>query len=207
VMKDWRLDRSSSWTFVLPSLNIRHHFLKFDSFITPFPYIAISYAFKNPITARTSHSAAFSIFLLIFEYHKQFQNNRISPSFTWIVTKRLLRPFKLEMMQFIDLRKCYAQTIFSFCTTLVWLLVPFIELILGEVSVTFGTVFFRWHSFEITFISRRKEYYLHINILLFYPYFNKLFRSSWKLPWTNVILQKPMNCLAARNVLDIWRVE
>jgi hypothetical protein len=37
VMRDWRPDRSSSWTFVLPSLNIRRHFLTFDQFITPPP--------------------------------------------------------------------------------------------------------------------------------------------------------------------------
>jgi hypothetical protein len=41
---------------------------------------------KNPITARTSHSAGFSIFLLIFKYNKS-QNDRIGESFTWLVTK------------------------------------------------------------------------------------------------------------------------
>jgi hypothetical protein len=43
VMRNGRPDRSSSWTFVLPSLNIRHHFLTFDSVITLSPYTAISW--------------------------------------------------------------------------------------------------------------------------------------------------------------------
>jgi hypothetical protein len=33
-------DRSSSWTFVLPALNIQHHFLTLESLITPSPYTA-----------------------------------------------------------------------------------------------------------------------------------------------------------------------
>jgi hypothetical protein len=119
---DGRPDRSS-WTFVLSSLNIRHHFLKFDSFITPSPQsISIGQtfcAFKNRITARTSHSAGFSIFLLNFIYYKKSLNDRISASFIWLVTKRLLRHVNLEMVQFVDLRKCYVQTVFTFWTTLV----------------------------------------------------------------------------------------
>jgi hypothetical protein len=53
-------------------------------------------AFRNRITARISHSARFSIFLPIFKYYKKSQNDRISASFTWLVTKRLLRPVNLE---------------------------------------------------------------------------------------------------------------
>jgi hypothetical protein len=63
--------------------------------------------------------AGFSIFLIIFKYCEQSQNERISASFTWLVTKGLLRTVDLEMMQFVDLRKCYAQTVFTFWTTLV----------------------------------------------------------------------------------------
>jgi hypothetical protein len=43
----------------------------------------------------------------------------MSASFIWLVTKRLLRPVNLEMVQFVDLRKCYAQTVFTFWMTLV----------------------------------------------------------------------------------------
>jgi hypothetical protein len=37
-------------------------------------------------------------FLTIFKYRKS-QNDRISASFAWFVTKRLLRPVNLEMVQ------------------------------------------------------------------------------------------------------------
>jgi hypothetical protein len=43
VMRDRLPDWLSSWTFGLPSLNIRHHFLAFHSFVTPSPYTAISW--------------------------------------------------------------------------------------------------------------------------------------------------------------------
>jgi hypothetical protein len=39
----WAPRCSSSWTFVLPSLNIRHCFHTSDSLITPSPYTAISW--------------------------------------------------------------------------------------------------------------------------------------------------------------------
>jgi uncharacterized protein YybS (DUF2232 family) len=42
-----------------------------------------------------------------------------SASFTSLVTKRLLRPVNLEMVQLLDLYKCYVQTVFTFWTTLV----------------------------------------------------------------------------------------
>jgi hypothetical protein len=76
---------------------------------------------ENLITARTSRSAGFSISLLIFKYYKKSQNDRITSSFIWLVTKRLLRPVDLEMVQFVDLRKFYAQTVFTFWTTLVYI--------------------------------------------------------------------------------------
>jgi hypothetical protein len=62
-------------------------------------------AFKNRNTARISQSAGFLIFLFIFKYYKKSQNARISMSFIWLVTKRLLRPVNHEMVQFVDLRK------------------------------------------------------------------------------------------------------
>jgi hypothetical protein len=80
VMRDERPDRSSSWTFVLPSLNTRRHFLTVDSIIKPSPYTAVSClwmsiartfcAFKKRITDRTSQSAGLSIFLLILNSQK-----------------------------------------------------------------------------------------------------------------------------------------
>jgi hypothetical protein len=66
---------------------------------------------QKPKTAHTSHSAEFSIFLLIFKYYKKFQNDRINMSLTWLVTKSLLRPVNLEMVQFVDLCKCYVQSL------------------------------------------------------------------------------------------------
>jgi hypothetical protein len=78
VTRDGRPDRSSSWTFVLPSLNIRHHFLTLDSFVTPSPFTAVSClwmsiertfcAFKKRITDRTSQSAGLLIFLIHFKH-------------------------------------------------------------------------------------------------------------------------------------------
>jgi hypothetical protein len=50
---------------------------------------------------------------------KKLQNDRMSASFTWLVTKRLPRPINLEMAQFIDLLKCYVQTVSTFWMTLV----------------------------------------------------------------------------------------
>lgn len=82
-------------------------------------------AFGNRITARISQSAGFSISLLIFKYYKKLQNDRISVSFTWLVTKRLLRPVNLEILRFIDLRKCCEQTAFTFWTTLITLPILF----------------------------------------------------------------------------------
>jgi hypothetical protein len=112
----------------LSSLKIRNLFLAFHSFITPPPYTATSWRkfqsdgqivhSKNRITARTSHSAGFWIFLFNFKYYKKSQNVRISASFTWHLTKRLLRLVNLEMVQFVDLRKCYAQTVFTFWSNL-----------------------------------------------------------------------------------------
>jgi hypothetical protein len=43
VMRDRHADHSSSWTYVLLSLNIQYHFFTFDLFITPSPYAAISW--------------------------------------------------------------------------------------------------------------------------------------------------------------------
>jgi hypothetical protein len=51
VIKDGRPDRSSSWTFVLPSLNSRHLSVTLESFITPSSYTAVCCLWMS--TART----------------------------------------------------------------------------------------------------------------------------------------------------------
>jgi hypothetical protein len=59
--------------------------------------------------------------------HRQQQRSLISPLLffqnkgKYAVIKRLLRPVNLEMVQFVDLRKCYAQTVLTFWTTLVYI--------------------------------------------------------------------------------------
>jgi hypothetical protein len=59
---------------------------------------------KSRITSRTSQSAGFSDFLL-----QKSQNDVISASFTWIVTKKTTGHVNPEMVWVVDLRKCYAQ--------------------------------------------------------------------------------------------------
>jgi hypothetical protein len=62
--------------------------------------------FKNRITVRTSLPYSF--------LHTVTKQKEIKASFTWLLNKRLLRPVIVEMVQFVDLRKCYAQTFFTF---------------------------------------------------------------------------------------------
>jgi hypothetical protein len=71
------------WMSALPWLNIRHHFLISESFITPSPYTTISWqkisiewtfcAFRNLFTSHNSQLVGFSIFLLIFKYYKKLE--------------------------------------------------------------------------------------------------------------------------------------
>jgi hypothetical protein len=82
VMRDGRPDRFSSWTFVLPSLNIRHHFLTFThSYTFPTHYNRLTGNFiptdilciQEPNYCLTSHSAGFLIFFLICKYYKNYK--------------------------------------------------------------------------------------------------------------------------------------
>jgi hypothetical protein len=71
--------RSSSCTLVLPSLNNRHHFFTFPSFIAiMLMWISagrIFFAFKTRITYRRSQAAGFSIFVSIFNGHSEWWKN------------------------------------------------------------------------------------------------------------------------------------
>jgi hypothetical protein len=129
VMRDGRLNRSSSWTFVLPSLNIRHHFLTLNSFITPSPYTAVRClwmsiartfcTFIKQITDRTSQSAGLLIFLFILNTHWSCLNDEIGSKLTWNKANGRLTLSDLESAQSVDLRERYVQTVFTFWTTLV----------------------------------------------------------------------------------------
>jgi hypothetical protein len=70
-------------------------------------------ALKSRITTRTSQSAGFSIFLLVFKCNRKSQNDRISASFTWLVTETLLRHVSTEIVQFVEMCKSYAQTVYE----------------------------------------------------------------------------------------------
>jgi hypothetical protein len=67
-------------------------------------------------------------------------------SFTWLVTERLVRPVNLEMVQFVELRKCYVQTVFTFWMTLIhlkcWYLFTELCSVTSErnIVLTFATV-------------------------------------------------------------------
>jgi len=71
--------RSSSCTLVLPSLNNRHHFFTFPSFIAiMLMWISAGrtfFAFKNRITYRRSQAAGFSIFVFFFNEYSEWGKN------------------------------------------------------------------------------------------------------------------------------------
>jgi hypothetical protein len=94
VMRDGRVHYSSSWICVLPSLNIRHHFLAFVLFIKLYPNTSRSWrhisigrifcVFKNSTTPRTSQLVGFQIFLLtliILQHRKTKESARHSLGF------------------------------------------------------------------------------------------------------------------------------
>jgi hypothetical protein len=90
----------------------------FDEIYEKFPQISRSVNFNQIDICALK---ILKISLLIFKYYKTSRNDRISASFTWLVTERLLRPVNLKMVQFVDLRKCYEQTVFTFRIALVLL--------------------------------------------------------------------------------------
>jgi hypothetical protein len=123
-------DRSSLWTFVLPS-NIRHHFLTLDSFITPSPYSVVSClwmtiartfcAFNKRITDRTSVGGII-YFLIYFKHSLKLFKWWIETKLTWNKANGRLRSSDLESARSVYLRERYAQTVFTFWTTLVYVI-------------------------------------------------------------------------------------
>jgi hypothetical protein len=102
-MRDRRPDCSSSWTFVLPSSNLRHHFLTFDSLPVHCNKLRVNFNLMDILCIqKPNYSSYFTIggildILTHFVILWKIANNRLSVPFTWLLTKRLLRPLILKL--------------------------------------------------------------------------------------------------------------
>jgi hypothetical protein len=75
--------------------------------------------FKKRITDSTSQSAGLSIFLFILNSHWSCLNDAVGAKLNWNVANGRLRSSNFESARSVGLRERYAQTVFTFWTTLV----------------------------------------------------------------------------------------
>jgi hypothetical protein len=107
------------------STSLSHIFLIHNTFLIHCNKLMVNFNQTDTFCIqKPNYSSHFTIggilyFLTHFYILQKSKNDRISASFTWLVIKELLRSVNFEMVQFVDLCKCYMQMVFTFWMTLV----------------------------------------------------------------------------------------